>query len=285
VEQIIDRYDIEVVVGTFVVPPPRAARVIFDLFDENTAGWELRAPRYAQEIASNERDYLMQADAVVAASSVLVEKARDLGARAPVVHIPNGLDIQQFQHGRGIDFKAEHGVVGEIVGVVGNHDNSVEIMKILDIAAIYPDRSVTFVIAGRGAAIPAARQAARRRGLQNLIFTGEFKTEATAGIVATFDVGLCPYDVTPMDHARTPLRLLAYAAAGIPTVCTDLKEVRRMNLSNTIMVEDTAADFVRGIQLAFKSPREAPEQIRSYDLSELVPKYEKILLGEFDFRV
>lgn len=282
VDRIIDRYDIEVVVGTFVVPPPKAARVVFDLFDENVTGWVGRAPRYAQEIESNEREYLLRADVIVAASSVLVDKAKDLGAGCPIVHVPNGIEVSRFQLEQNTRFREQQGIRGKIVGTIGNHDNPAEVQKILDIAGIYPDKSVTFVIAGRGGAIPGAIRSARRRGLQNLLFTGEFKPEETPEIVAAFDVGLCPYDVTPMDDARTPLRLLAYAAAGVPAVCSNLKEVRRMKLANTLVVEDTVADFIDGIQQAFMSPRGAPEQIRSYDLNALVLKYESILLGERD---
>ena len=280
VNRIIDRHDIQVVVGTFVVPPPQADRLIFDLFDENVTRWVAQAPEYAREIDINERSYLKQADVVVAASTVLSDKAKDLGASCPVVHIPNGIEIERYRHDSYVGFRQKLGIQGKIVGTIGNHDNIAEVEKILEIAAIFPDDSVTFIVAGRGAAIPKAMLAARRQGLRNLIFTGAFKPAETPAIVSAFDVGLCPYDISPMDDARTPIRLLAYAAAGVPAVCSDLKEVRRMNLPNTLVVDDSPTHFVAGIQRALMLPRKALQQIQSYDLNELVPRYERILLGE-----
>jgi hypothetical protein len=71
--RIIEHNNIDVVVGTFLLPPPKAPRVIFDLFDDNVAYWHSfgRVPGYADEIARTESIYLQKADAVVAASSVL----------------------------------------------------------------------------------------------------------------------------------------------------------------------------------------------------------------------
>ena len=66
VDSIVKRYSIDVVVGTFVLPPPRAPRVIFDLSDDNVAYWKSygTVASYADEIEETERQYLRAAHAV-----------------------------------------------------------------------------------------------------------------------------------------------------------------------------------------------------------------------------
>jgi hypothetical protein len=80
-----------------------------------------------------------------------------------------------------------------------------------------------------------------------------------------------------MDEARSPMRLLAYAAAGIPTVCTDREEVRRMEFSNVVLVQDHSAAFAEGVRFALQLPRRRPSQIDAYDIKSLASQYENVL--------
>jgi glycosyltransferase involved in cell wall biosynthesis len=279
VEHIIDRWRIEAVVGTFVVPPPRAGRLVFDLFDENAAGWRRggQASRYALEIERVEQEYLRAADVVVAASQVLAEKARAGGARGPVCLIPNGIDLSRFERASGASFRRAAGMPGAVAGSIGNHDQPAELRKVLAAAQALAGDEVTFLVAGRGSAVKAAQARARTEGISNVRFSGFVPAEKLAEAIGALDVGLCPYAKTPMDEARSPMRLLAYAAAGIPTVCTDLEEVRRMGFPNVLLVEDHSAAFAEGVRLALQLPRGRPPQIDAYDIKRLAAAYERIL--------
>jgi len=283
VERIITKHNIDVVVGTYLIPPPAAAkRVIYDLFDDNVAFWRSFGTdqSYTDEIAAVEAQYFKSADAVVAVSSVLMDKARAEGATAPLFHIPNGVDVSQFDHADTTGIRQKYNVSGKLVGSVGNHDKVEEVDRILDIAAAYKDQDVTFLIAGRGAAVPHARERANREGLTNMRFEGYITPEQAVHIISALDVGLCPYTKSLGDDARSPMRLLMYAAGGVPTVCTNIEEVERMAFPNVVVVQDDAAEFIDGVRQALTMDKVRPAEIMDYDTPTLVKRFEAILAGE-----
>ena len=97
--------------------------------------------------------YLEKADAVVAASSVLVDKAAALGARGPIHHIPNGVDLCLFEHMDGAKVRKGLEIPGKVVGSVANYDRPPELDKVIDAAkALADNENINFLIAGRGAA-------------------------------------------------------------------------------------------------------------------------------------
>ncbi len=283
VQAIIRRHQIDVVVGTCVVPPPVAPRLIFDLFDDNVAFWRdgKRMRAYADEIEKVEQRYLHEADAVVAASSVLAEMARAAGTTRPIYHVPNGIDVASFEGIDREDARMLFGFSGTVVGSVGNHDSTVEVDKMLDAAQSLSGDGIQFVIAGRGSAIPYASARVDRDGIKNVSVRGYLAPDEARRMVVALDVGLCPYSKSAMDDARSPMRLLMYAAGGLPTVCTDLEEVRRTCLSNVVLVEDNASAFASGIRAALAIPRGCPPEIDNFELSLLVGIYERVLMNDF----
>jgi glycosyltransferase involved in cell wall biosynthesis len=279
--RIIRRERIDCVVGTFPLPPPSAPRLVFDSFDANAAYWRSanRAGGYANEIALTEYRYLQEADAVVAASSVLADKARALGAQGQVHHIPNGVDLRRFD---GLDPEpVRRGLAGDgtLVGSLANYDQPQELDRILDAAKLLAGADVTFLIAGRGSALRHARRRVVQEDIANVRFMGFVPPDRAPALISAFDVGLCAYARSPMDDARTPMRLLMYAAAGLPTVCTDLEEVRRMSFDNVSLVADDAASLADGVLHASELPRARPSQVAAYDLPGLVARYEAVIRG------
>ena len=280
VAYLIKRYAIDVVVGSFVVPPPKAPRLVFDLFDDNVSTWRAAGgsyAAYADEIEETQRRYLQVADAVVAASSVLAESARAENPDAKIYLIPNGVDLQSMTGNESVQVRKQLNVQNKLIGSVGNHDQPAELDKILDAAKLFTKEDVTFMIAGRGAAVPVAKKRVQREGIANVMFHGYVPYHQVFNMVSALDIGLCPYLKTPMDDARSPMRLLLYTAAGLPTVCTQLEEVRRLNFSNVLLVEDNANSLAEGINQALHMPRVRPPQIDEFDLTRLTQKYEEIL--------
>lgn len=280
VDRIIRQYRIDVVVGTFVVPPPDAPRLVFDLFDDNAAYWRAygRVPEYIAEVESVEAAYLQRADATVAASSVLAERAGKAASR-PIHWIPNGVDLGRFAVTDAASWRLKWKAPGFLVGVLGNFEKPDELRNVLDTAALLRGDDPTFVVAGRGSTIPAAGRSARRRGLANVKFVGAVPLADAPDAVSAFDIGFCPYRKTPFADACSPMRLLLYAAAGLPTVCTNLEEVRRMGFSNVVLTGDDPESMADGIRRARRLPRERPAQIESYDLPRLADRYEQVLKG------
>ncbi len=282
VRWLIARYRIEVVVGTFVVAPPKAPRLIFDLFDDNVAYWRSYGQNmaYADEIAATEQAYLAQADAVVASTSVLAERARHAGAHGPIYQIPNGVATESYAQASGARLRATLAGGKPLVGMLGNHDREAELAKVLDAAAALGSDGPRFVIAGRGEALGPARLRVARDGLSHVRFLGYIPPDEAPALIAALDVGLCPYRKTVGADASSPMRLLMYAAAGVPTVCTDLEEVRRMAFSNVVLVDDTSAALAEGIRQALCLPRRPPAAIANYDLPKLITRYEQVLAGD-----
>lgn len=280
VDYLLKQYRIDVVVGTFLLPFPKAPRVVFDLFDDNVAYWRSYGivPNYADEIEQTEVEYLQKADAIVAASPILMDKALGINPSGSVHLIPNGVDMTELKKANPSGVRHQLNIQGPIVGAVGNHDKKIEMDKILHAAKHFADRHITFLVAGRGKAVPEAQKQADQEGLKNVHFTGYLPFHDAMNMISALDVGLCPYPKTPGADASSPMRLIMYSAMGLPTVCTNLESVRRMNWPNVVLVEDSAHSMAEGIHEALQMPRLRPSQIDEFDLTYLTQKYEKLLL-------
>ncbi|WP_129672188.1 glycosyltransferase [Candidatus Chloroploca sp. Khr17] len=284
VQRIILKNKIDAVVGTFVLPPPNVPRLVFDMFDDNPGYWRSYGLNkvYADEIEQTEQEYLRRADCVVVISKALGDRARQQGARGPIVHIPNGVSLPLFDSNEGGLDQSQKRLDGKrVIGVLGNHDKIVELEKVICAARAFQSEHITFVIAGRGKALEKAKERVQQYGLKNLHFTGYVPQEQAPAVIQSFDVGLCPYSKTKGANVSSPMRLLMYSAAGIPVVCTDLEEVRRMNFPNVVLVEEDAASLIDGIKLALMLPRQRTREIEAYDLHKLAMKYEMVLQGEY----
>lgn len=276
VQRIIEQQRIDVVVGTIIVPPPQAARVIYDLFDDNVAFWRNygRDQRYGDEMAQVEAAYFQRADTVVAASSVLAERAQPF-TQGTIQLIPNGVPLKQFFSVDREHARAHYGFSGNVAGMVGNHEQPDELDRLLDAAQAFARQPITFLIAGRGSALPHAQQRIEREGIANVRIIGYIPADEAPALFSALDVGVCTYRKSAADDARSPMRLLMYAAAGIPTVCTPLEEVRRLAFENVICTDD----LVEGIRTALTMPRRRPSRIAEFDIDTLVECYEAVLRG------
>lgn len=282
IQKIVDEYSINTVVGTFVAPPPKAGRVIFDLFDDNVAYWRRfgRGSTYADEIEAVELEYMATADAIIASSTALVEKAKRIAPNTPIYLIPNGIDISQYKKADGHKFRSHFQISGKLIGNVGNHDKRNEMEFMLNIAALMRNEPLTFLIAGRGNQLEWTQKQAKRLGLTNIRFYGAIPFDNLPDVMNALDVGLCPYEKTEGADASSPMRLVSYLASKVPVVCTDLKSVRTLKMENVVLVSDTPEAFVKGIRKALTLPRMMPKKLMELNLPQLAEKYERALSGE-----
>ncbi len=283
VQAIIDRQGIDAVVGTFVVPPPRARRLIFDLFDDNIAYWRdyRHNPTYAKEIELCENNYLKKADYVVSVSSVLADiSAKKLnGNYAKVRHIPNGVDLGGYQRANGEPLRSQLSIEGhKVIGFIASFGEFSGLLRLIEAFRKLDDPKTMLLIVGDGQQSIPARCLAEKYRLKNILFTGRIPNKDIPAYYKLLDIGIIPFDKNPFTDSACPIKLLEYLATGIPVVSTDLEEVRRMNFPNVILVEEDAAAMAEGIKAAFQLPRGRPPQIESYDIHRLVDQFECVLI-------
>lgn len=286
VARLIAEYRIDAVIGTFVCPPPRAPRLILDLFDDNAAYWRAygRNPAYAEEIEAVERAYLHQADAVVAISSVLQERALTYRQqrKPPAVYlIPNGVDLSLYRQVEPARVRQAMGLEGKkIIGLISALGRFSGLRRLLEAFARIQNPQLVLLIVGGGDQLAWGKGWSQRQKIGNVLFTGPVPFAQIHHYYAALDVGVIPFDKTPFTDAACPIKLLEYSAAGLPVVSTALEEVRRMGFPNVVLVEDNPVSLAEGIERALALPRRVPPQIEEYDIHRLAARYEDVLMGK-----
>ncbi len=285
VARLIAQYRIDVVVGTFVCPPPRAPRLILDLFDDNAAYWRDYTTRldYAQEIEETEEAYLDKADAIVTVSSVLQERAmiwRQHKKSSAVYLIPNGIDLTRYRHADGARIRHQMALEGKkVIGFISALGKFSGLPRLLEALATVNQPDIFLLVVGSGEQLTFGKDWVRKRAVDNVCFTGRVPLAQIHDYYAALDIGIIPFDKTPFTDAACPIKLLEYSAAGLPVVCTNLEEVRRMGFPNVILVADEPRSLAEGIERALTLPRQVPPQIEAYDIQRLTARYEAVLRG------
>ncbi len=281
--RVIDREQIEVVVGCFVAPVPSGPAIVTDIFDDNVAYWAAYGVNkaYGQEIAASETAWIAASQAVTTVSSMLAER---VGERYPghrVTHVPNCVDLTRYVPDRAAA-RAALGLRpgGVYVGNIGALDKPVEVQRLLEVARrlrVRPDAQL--LVAGRGDGMRALQQRAADEGLDNVRFMGFMSGEPLVQLFQALDVGLCPYRATQGAQVSVPMRLLHYSAVGAAVVCPDLLEVRRMAFDNVLLTEDDDFAFADGVLAALDWSGKVPAAIKRYDQRAVTAQYEQILRG------
>ena len=285
VQRIIEQHRIDVVVGSFVVPPPRAPRLVFDLFDDNPAYWREygNVPAVASEIAESENAWVLGCDHVMVVSSVLRDKlAHDYGSEIleNVTIIPNGVDLKRYRATRGEAVRHSLGLNGcRIVGFISSLGEFSGVIRYMEAARLLDEPDLAHLVVGSGPLLSKAKSAAESWGLSNVFFTGQVDFSDVAGYFAALDVGVIPFDLSDFTHSACPIKLIEYVACGKPVVSTPLKEVKRMGFAGVIFAEPDPQSFADGISRALDAPKGRVVDLSLYDQRKLVEKCENVLLG------
>jgi glycosyltransferase involved in cell wall biosynthesis len=280
-DRLIVREKIDVVVGCFVAPVPEGIPTVTDIFDDNVGLWLAygRNKAYAQEIEASETAWIRQSRYTVTVSSVLEDRFRTLHPNTSMVHIPNGVDLNQYKPDR----QAARRSLGlsptaTYIGNIGALDKREEAERVLEVAAaLRQQRGLEVLVVGRGAAMSYLAQSASQRGLSNVRVVGFVTGQTLVAYFQALDIGLCPYEETPGDAARVPLRLLHYSAVGARVVCTRLEEVERMNFENVLLSNNDKVGFAATVTAALDMPANVPPQITHYAMATLTKRYEDVL--------
>ena len=205
-----------------------------------------------------ESQLLAKADCVVACSSELVKKKRDLNPH--VYYLPHGVDWALFRTTLDDDKPAPADVARVPRPVIGFYgfisEDWIDFTLLNRIAARHPEWSV--VLIGRtkldlGEVLHGT----------NIHFLGVRPFEQLPDYNRAFDVGIIPFAINELTESSNPLKLFEYLASGLPVVSVKLSEVA--GIDGAVRVAGDHEEFIRMTEDAISdNSREA--KLRRSDL-------------------
>jgi glycosyltransferase involved in cell wall biosynthesis len=217
------------------------SRLGYDCIDDHAAFCE----QGAEALVTMEMGLINAADVVVASSAALAAR---IEAMRPCVLIRNGCD---FHH-----FSSEPRVVSggrPVIGYVGAIAEWFDIDLLADTARLAPQWNFVLVGSTAGADTSLARK------LKNITWMGEVPYTDVPSLVASFDVCLIPFKITPLTLATNPVKVYEYLASGRPVVATALPELIAL-ADFDVFTATTPIGFVEQIDRAL-SCADAPDRI------------------------
>jgi len=151
-----------------------------------------------------------------------------------LVHIPNALDLSEFDRLAAEPFREASLPAGRLVGMVARLDPEKDASVFLRAAALVRQRfaDVTFVIAGEGPQRAGLEAECRALGIaDSVVFLGEVR--AVPALVSRMEAGV----LVPKANEGLSNTLLEYMAAAKPSVATDCG-------GNRELVEDGVTGFL-----------------------------------------
>lgn len=165
---------------------------------------------------------------LVVSSHALRARLSDEGVPADKLHVvPNGVDPDAYDH---VDRDAVRARLGFaeacVIGFVGSFQPWHRVGLLVEaLALLHEERAVRLLLLGDGPQRPAVLSAVRRLGLDRLVTApGALAPEELPAHVAACDIGVVP---ASNDYGQ-PMKLMDYAAAGLPAVAPDLAPVREI---------------------------------------------------------
>ncbi len=182
----------------------------------------VRSPALIAAGRTLERTLYRAARAIVVNSPGFVPHLARHGVPASKVHlVPNGVDPTEFDPAAdGRVVRDRHGLGGAFLVVyAGAHGPANDLGSLLDAAErLRGEDDVRFLLVGDGKERRALEDAARRRGLSNVVFAGPQPKAAAPAYLAAADV--CVASLRPLRTFTTtyPNKVFDYMAAGRPVV-------------------------------------------------------------------
>jgi len=216
-----------------------------------------------------EREIALRADAVLTASAPQEEKMREFGVEQ-VFRLPHGVDWAMYQ-GPLPPAPSEYNYIARPrVVFVGALTQWVDHMLIVDVARRLPRVSFVFI----GPADPPFPDVLSQ---PNMRYLGPRPYETIPAYLRHANAAIIPFAKSPIVESAHPLKLLTYLAAGLPTVCTQWKELEAMGLP--VRIGKTPQEFAREIDRALKAPPDPSfsESVRDYDWNRIIDRLEQIV--------
>ena len=188
----------------------------------------------AGRIKTTEKTMIERSDLIFATSKELVNHCSQHNKN--VYYFPFGVNIDNFLGAAcGTSVKADLGAAKKpIVGYIGGIHKWIDLDLVKFIAEENSD--VSFVFCG-----PMQTDISILRGLANVLFLGQKKTEELPYYVKEFDVCLIPYKIAEYTKNVYPTKLNEYLSLGKPVISTALPEVISFNAENSNIVRIAAS--------------------------------------------
>lgn len=219
------------------------ALVVYHVVDEFSAFSDASA-----HVADLERVLLARADLVIASSERLLADKRRLNPRTVLVR--HGVDHRHFARAlEPLPLPSPLAALPRpVIGFFGLVADWIDLPLVRAVADAYPDASV--VLLGKVITDTSALDGAR-----NVHLMGRRPYAELPAWCRGFDVAITPFRRNALALAANPLKAREYVAAGLPNVCTDLPELRR--IPGCTVVEDAAA-FVAAVGEALRAGGPSP---------------------------
>jgi hypothetical protein len=191
--------------------------VVYHVVDEFSAFSDAGA-----YVAEMERRLLRRADLVIASSERLLAAKRSLNPRTVLVR--HGVDHAHFA--RALDPgltvpEPLRALPRPVIGFFGLVADWIDLPLVRRVADAYPEASVVLL----GKVVTSLEPLA---GARNVHLFGRRPYAELPAWCRGFDVALTPFRRNELALAANPLKAREYVAAGLPNVCTDLPELRRI---------------------------------------------------------
>jgi len=203
-------------------------------------------------VAELEERLLRRADLVIASSEKLLEAKRRVNPRAVLVR--HGVDHRHFARALDPALPLPEPLARlprPVIGFFGLIADWIDLDLVRRVADAYPRASV--VLLGKVITSTAAIERS-----WNVHLMGRRPYAELPAWCRGFDVALTPFKRNALALAANPLKAREYVAAGLPNVCTDLPELRRIPGCTVTRTDD---EFVAEVGRALRAG--GPDPARS----------------------
>lgn len=222
---------------------------VFDAVDDWTT-----LPQYQHRKEELEADYEWinrKADVIFTVSPSLQQHR--FGSHPHCTWIPNGVDLELFQHPKSCSLPGLDGLKPPLIGYVGVIENRLDVELLTSVIARHPDKTFVFV----GLVWPSAR-IERLQSFPNVKLLGPLPFDAIPGVLQRFDVAMIPHRMNALTATMNPLKIYEYFAAGLPIVTTAIAGIEPF--ADQVFVAKNANEFSDHINAALAE--DTPEQHR-----------------------
>jgi glycosyltransferase involved in cell wall biosynthesis len=213
----------------------------YDCIDDHAAFF----PQESEGLADSEAKLIRAADVVIASSETLAAR---ISAIRQCTLLRNGCDYSRFSSEPRVSSGGR-----PVVGYVGAIAEWFDMNLMASIARLAPHLDFVLV----GSTVGADTSQARK--LDNIKWIGEIPYADVPRYIASFDVCLIPFRVTPLTLATNPVKVYEYLASGRPVVATALPELVELG-SWDVFTAMTPVEFIDQINKALTCT-DAPDRV------------------------
>jgi glycosyltransferase involved in cell wall biosynthesis len=185
---------------------------------------------------------------------------------APVVYVPNGVDLARFRPLAAERLAALRWALGleqrRVIVYLGsialqNHPVDLLLDAFVRIATVMPETAL--LIVGDGEDLPLLQQRAVDTGLAARVrFVGRVPQAAAPAYLALAEISADPVYDNPVARARSPLKLFESLALGVPVVTGDVGDRRALldgAAAGVLVTPGDAAALAEGLREVLDNPR------------------------------